>query len=60
MALLSAKDIEALERSLGRDFATKWEGIGQKNNAENIITIANTGLFKWGQPLQPKRETGRS
>ena len=42
MALLSAKDIEALERSLGRDFATKWEGIGQKNNAEIIITIAKT------------------
>ena len=51
MALLSAKDIEALERSLGRECATKWEGIGQKNNAENIITIANTGLFSSGKSM---------
>ena len=51
MSLLNTKDIEVLAYWLGRDFAMKWEGAGQKNSAQDIITIANTGLFSSGKSM---------
>lgn len=51
MPLLDTKDIRILNDMLGQDMAAKWEGVRQKINAQDIVTIANTGLFSSGKSM---------
>ncbi len=51
MSLLNATDIKFLEHIVGKDFATKWKGIKQKNSSKDVVTIANTGLFSSGKSM---------
>lgn len=49
MAELTKKDFSVLEKYIGNDLCERWIGIKKKADANNHITIANTGLFSSGK-----------